>query len=125
MTKTILLVDDSRMSRMMMKAIVLGKKPNWQVIEASDGEAAIALTQNQKFDIATLDLNMPGMDGLELAEKLMKNHPDSTYALLTANIQDVVRQKALALGLEFIEKPISAEKNSNIPGTFLEVRHCI
>jgi len=116
MTKTILLVDDSRMSRMMIKAIVLDKKPDWQVIEASDGEAAIALTQNQTFDLATLDLTMPGMDGLELAEKLMQNHADATYALLTANIQDVVRQRALALGLKFIEKPITAEKIE----TFLE-----
>ena len=110
MTKTILLVDDSRMSRMMIKAIVLDKNPDWQVIEASDGEAAIALTQDQAFDVATLDLNMPGMDGLQLAEKLMDTYPNSVYALLTANIQDVVKRRAQALGLRFIEKPITEEK---------------
>ena len=113
MTKTILLVDDSRMSRMMIKAIVLDKNPDWQVIEAGDGEEAINLTRDQAFEVATLDLNMPGMDGLQLAEALMKNYPASNYALLTANIQDVVKQRALALGLYFIEKPITEEKIAN------------
>jgi len=98
------------MSRMMIKAIVLDKNPDWQVIEAGDGKEAIDLTNHQAFDVATLDLNMPGMDGLQLAEKLMKNFPDSNYALLTANIQEIVKQRALALGLNFIEKPITEEK---------------
>lgn len=110
MSKTILICDDSRISRMMIKAIVVDKKPNWLIIEADCGDDALAKTKDQAFDVATLDLNMPGMDGLELAGKLQQKYPNAAYALLTANIQDAIKQRAEALNLQFIAKPITEQK---------------
>ena len=107
---TILVVDDSRVSRMLIRAIIAHADPQAVVIEASNGEEALAKTQATSITIATLDLNMPGMDGLVLAKQLIERFPNAKIGLLTANIQEMVRQKAEALGINFISKPITEEK---------------
>lgn len=107
---TILVVDDSRVSRMLIRAIIAHADPQAVVIEASNGEEALTKTQNTSITIATLDLNMPGMDGLVLAKQLIERFPNAKIGLLTANIQEMVRQKAEALGINFISKPITEEK---------------
>jgi len=80
------------------------------VIEAESGEDALSKVEGASFDVATLDLNMPGIDGIELAEKLKPQFPNADYSLLTANIQDVIRERATSVGIGFIEKPITEEK---------------
>ncbi len=116
MPKVILVCDDSRISRMMIKAIITDRKPDWDIIEAENGNDALVKVSDQPFDVATLDLNMPGMDGLELAEKLQEIYPDATYSLLTANIQDAIKERAKKLNLTFIGKPITEDK----VGAFLD-----
>ena len=110
MRKTILLVDDSRISRMMIKTIFLQLKSGWHIIEAANSEAALKLTQNQSFDIAAVHLKGSGLDGFKLTEKLMIKHPQSDYALLTDNPQNGVRDKAKKLGFGLIENPVTEEK---------------
>lgn len=107
---TILVVDDSRVSRMLIRAIIAHADPQAVVIEASNGDEALAKTQGTPITIATLDLNMPGMDGLVLAKELLQRFPKAKIGLLTANIQEMVRQKANDLGINFISKPITEEK---------------
>lgn len=110
MSKVILVCDDSRISRMMIKAIIKDRKPDWTIIEAENGDDALSKVENSPFDVATLDLNMPGMNGLELAEKLQELYPNATYSLLTANIQDAIKERAAKLNLTFIGKPITEDK---------------
>jgi len=110
---TILVVDDSRVSRMLIRAIIAHADPQATIIEASNGEEALAKTELTSITVATLDLNMPGMDGLVLAKELLSRFPSAKIGLLTANIQEIVRQKADALGISFISKPITEEKILN------------
>ncbi|OUD13969.1 response regulator transcription factor [Thioflexithrix psekupsensis] len=112
-SNTILIVDDSRVSRMLIRAIITQADPHAEIIEASTGEEALAKVDNLNITIATLDLNMPGIDGLALASKLLLKFPRAKIGLLTANIQEMVRQKAEALGISFISKPITEEKILN------------
>ncbi len=95
---------------MLVRAIIDHADKQAQVIEASNGEEALAKTESVQITIAILDLNMPGMDGLVLATKLLERFPTVKMGLLTANIQDMVRQKAKALGISFIPKPITEER---------------
>jgi len=62
------------------------------------------------YDYMLVDFNMPGMNGLELGEKLRAQFPDAVIALLTANIQQEIQNKAENLGLDFIPKPPTEEK---------------
>lgn len=109
-SQTILVVDDSRVSRMLIRAIITHADPEAEVVEASNGEEALNKTESIEITMATLDLNMPGMDGLLLASKLLERFPNAKIGLLTANIQEAVRQKADALCIGFISKPITEEK---------------
>lgn len=111
--QNILVVDDSRVSRMLIRTIIAHAHPQAFVIEASNANEALDKTENVEIHIATLDLNMPGMDGLLLASKLLERFPAARIGLLTANIQEVVRQKAETLGIGFISKPITEEKILN------------
>ena len=109
-SQTILVVDDSRVSRMLVRAIIDHADKKLQIIEANTGEEALTKIKDVVITIAILDLNMPGMDGLMLAKELLQHFPDIKIGLLTANIQDMIRQKAKDLGISFIPKPITEEK---------------
>ena len=106
----VLVVDDSRMSRMMLTTIIKDLHPDWNIEAADCGAAALALVSTQTFDLFTIDFNMPGINGLDLAEQLKPLFPNAKMALLTANVQDTIVKKAEALGLQFIAKPITADK---------------
>ena len=109
--KTILIVDDSLISRMFMRKAVQGAFSHWNVLEASNGHDALSAVEGKSVDIALLDLNMPGgINGLALARSLKDLFSNIQIALVTANIQSAVREKASALGVEFIAKPITEDK---------------
>jgi DNA-binding NarL/FixJ family response regulator len=108
--KHVLLVDDSRISRMMLRAIIQAHYPLWVIFDAEDGEQALQLCERIAFDFISLDLNLPGRDGLTISPELQNLCPDARIALLTANFQERVKDKALAQGLSFIPKPITEEK---------------
>ena len=109
-SKTLLIVDDSKLSRMMIRAIVQQAYPDWRIIEAESGADALAKVQGIDVDLMTLDFNMPGMNGLSLAEQLKQAFPLASVALLTANIQQSIHERAERLGIGFIQKPITEDK---------------
>jgi two-component system chemotaxis response regulator CheY len=106
---TVLIVDDSRLSRMLIRAFITQAHPDWTIIEASNGQEALEKTATQTVDLMTIDLNMPGMDGLTLATQLQHNHPTAYITLVTANIQESVRHRAAAAGMGFIAKPVTED----------------
>ncbi|KAF0811748.1 Chemotaxis protein CheY [Andreprevotia sp. IGB-42] len=106
----VLIVDDSSVSRMMVKNQLLSQQPDWTVVEAANGSEALARAAEAAPDLITLDLNMPEMDGLEAAVKLHEAHPQARIAIVTANIQDSMRQRVQSLGILFVamvDKPIN------------------
>ena len=110
--KTIMLVDDSKVSRLMLKAIVENKFPDWQILEAGNAAEALKLSlyENERINLITLDMNMPGVDGLTVAPKLKANCPNAVIALLTGNITEELRSRTEKQGLLFIPKPITEDK---------------
>jgi len=109
MPVTILLVDDSKLARIVAAKAVASLQPDWVRMEASNAAEAIEATQTHKVDIALLDYNMPGRDGLALAADLRASHPHMPMAILTANVQDEVIAQARALNAAFVSKPVTQE----------------
>lgn len=105
--RNVLIVDDSRISRMMTKAFIHSLYPDWQVVEAISGEEALIKAPTLDAPLILLDVNMPGMGGLAAAEQLRKLCPASQITLLTANVQDATRGKAQIMGVGFLEKPVT------------------
>ncbi|MCW8930394.1 MAG: response regulator [Gammaproteobacteria bacterium] len=118
--KRILVVDDSLVSRMMIKKGLEDLRPQWNLSEAKDSETALFMVEEQEFDCFSLDFNMPGMNGLELMAKLNDFFPETKKALLTANIQDSIQKKTSSLGGRCINKPISEESIKQLVAYFDE-----
>lgn len=108
--KHVLIVDDSKISRLMLTAIIESERPEWDIFEAENGAQALEISAENEIDVVTLDMNMPGEDGLAIAPKLQKNAPNAIIALLTANFAERVQDQARNQGLLFIAKPITEEK---------------
>ena len=104
--KSVLVVDDSRVARMMVRALIEEAHPGWLVSEAASGEEAVTAAAAARPDFDLLDINMPGVGGLVAARQLKVLHPDLQIAFLTANIQDSIHDQAIGLGAQFITKPI-------------------
>lgn len=106
---TIAVVDDSRVARMMIRAIVNDRFPDWTVIEAGSGEELLTQIDNTVVDYFSIDLNMPGMDGVELMKKIKPILPEAKMVLMTANAQEAIMKKVEAQGGIVIPKPITEE----------------
>ncbi|CAA7627492.1 CheY-like receiver protein [Candidatus Terasakiella magnetica] len=107
--KTVLLVDDSRVARMMARASIVKAFPSWLVMEAASGEEALTLATSCQPDFVLMDVNMPGMGGVATARQLRQTFPSAVITLLTANIQDSIRQEAEEIGIGFLTKPFREE----------------
>ena len=108
-SKTLMIIDDSKVSRMMIKAMISDKRPEFNILEASNADEAINLSKGISIDFFSVDYNMPGIDGLELISLLKKDFTDSKFSLLTANIQETTHIKAKGVGAKCINKPISED----------------
>ena len=106
-SKQVLVVDDSRVSRLMSHQFILSKHADWQVIEAATGEEALEKVKTMTPVLILLDVNMPGMGGVAAAEQLRALCPQTHIVLVTANVQNAIRNRASELGVGFMEKPIT------------------
>jgi CheY-like chemotaxis protein len=113
METTILIVDDSKLARIVLGKAVAALQPEWRRVEASNASEAVALIEGGDVDVAILDFNMPGENGLDLVEKLRVTYPDMPLALATANVQDELVARARAANATFIAKPVTED---NIKG---------
>lgn len=107
MAYKILIVDDSKLARMAVAKALNSLRPDWERLEATNADEALALVQQQTVDLALLDFNMPGRDGLSLAAELREIRPDMPVAVISANHQHEVVERARAVGADFVGKPLT------------------
>jgi len=105
--KNILIVDDSKVSRMLIRAHILAQRPDWIISEAACGEEAIALADTTLVDYCTMDINMPGIPGTDAAERILANHPSIKIVIFSANIQETHQNRAHALASILVAKPVT------------------
>jgi two-component system, chemotaxis family, protein-glutamate methylesterase/glutaminase len=107
----VVVVDDSAMSRRFI-ASMLEQDPLIRVVgEAADGRQAIAMVQELRPDVVTMDVRMPVMDGLATTEHLMAFCPTPILVLtasLVGNEVDITFKMLGAGALEVVEKPSAA-----------------
>jgi CheY-like chemotaxis protein len=109
MPATVLIVDDSKLARIVAGKAVAELQPEWQKLEATSAAQALELFAERSIDIALFDFNMPEKDGLVLAEEVRALYPDLPIAIITANIQDEIIARARAVGASFVPKPVTSE----------------
>lgn len=106
MTHKILLIDDSRLARMSVAKTMAALGMKLERIEAADAEEALEALERDRPDVALLDYNMPGRNGLELAKEFRRLRPQMPIAMISANHQSEVIERAAELGAEFLTKPV-------------------
>ena len=105
----VLIVDDSKLARMVMASAFRRIRPEWILVEAVNADEALAAVSGGTVDIALIDFNMPGIDGLELAARIRKTHPAMPVAVVSANVQNEIIGRARELNAGFIPKPLTDE----------------
>jgi CheY-like chemotaxis protein len=109
MNYKVLVVDDSKLARMVMASAFRRIRPDWSLIETSNADEALATVSDGAVDIALIDFNMPGTDGLELVANIRKSHPGMPVAVVSANVQEEIIGRARQLEAGFIAKPLTDE----------------
>ena len=123
MTTTVLIVDDSKLARIVVGKAVAALQPDWERVEAATADDALKLLEARDFDVVIVDYNMPGRSGLDLAEELRARYPDMPIALATANVQDEIIARARAAQVSFVPKPVNEESlRGFISGAALQLR---
>jgi len=110
MAKTVLIVDDSRVARMILKKLISESASDWTIEEVGGAAEALTYFEEKTADAAILDFHMPGIDGLELAGILRSSNSDLPMIMLTANIQKEIEERAAELGVGFLTKPVDKDK---------------
>ncbi len=118
--KNILVVEDSPIN--MELTVCLLEYDGYEVSKAMDAEQALQQLGNKEFDLILLDIQLPGMDGLELLG-LIKNKEkikDIPVVALTANAMTGDKEKFLEAGCSgYIAKPFSTHEFSETVASFL------
>ena len=86
--------------------ILFLQQRGYDITPVNNGAEAVELNESRNFDVVFLDEHMPGMSGLELAEKIRETQPRARLALLTANVQEAIQRRAASLGVSFFRKPV-------------------
>lgn len=111
MASRILLVEDNEMNRDMLSRRL--QKKGFEVICASDGESAVAMTSAHKPDLVVMDLSLPILDGWE-ATRRIKANPETKaipVLVLTAHAMAADRERALAAGCDdYDTKPVEMSR---------------
>ena len=109
MSVTLLIVDDSKLARIVAAKAVAQLQPDWKRIEAGSAEEALEAIADHPVDVCLIDFNMAPTNGLELAGKIHAAKPDMPIAIITANIQDEIIARSREFGAAFVPKPLTAE----------------
>ena len=109
MAYKILIVDDSKLARMSITRLLGALRPDWIRVEAANAAEALARQSQEHIDLALVDFNMPGPDGLSVAADLHAVNPAMPMAIVSANSQDEIVARAHALGATFLSKPLTQQ----------------
>lgn len=112
MSRTVMIVDDSMI--MTQKLSVLVRDLGHQVVRVcKDGAEALKDYPLVKPDVVTMDITMPGMDGIETLTQIRATNPQARVIMVTSHGQEGMVVKALEAGaLGYVLKPVTKERLS-------------
>ena len=110
MRKRVMIVDDSRAVAFQVKSLL--EDTAYEVAACCQtGEEAIEEYNVIQPDLVTMDIIMPGLDGLETAQAILEEHPDAKIVMVSSLDYNDTREEAAAIGAKaFLYKPFGREE---------------
>lgn len=110
MAKKIMVVDDSRIAQLQLQEVLAGT--DYEVVACcQNGEDALEQYDKVRPDLVTMDIVMPGMDGLDAARLLMQSHPDAKVVMISSLAYDDTIDEANKIGAKgFVYKPFQQDE---------------
>jgi two-component system, chemotaxis family, chemotaxis protein CheY len=103
---TVLIVDDDLFVRRLLEDALSASGLALRVLEAADGEEALAVASRERPEVVLLDLFMPRLSGLEVLAQLRSSVPESRVVVISSMDAEPVIEQALQAGASgFIAKP--------------------
>lgn len=102
--KTVLIVDDQPGIRLLLEEVF--KKEAYETKSAKNGGEALQIIEQKAPDCVLLDMKMPGIDGIEVLERIKKGWPDIPVIMMTAYGETELTEQTEKLGAErYFTKP--------------------
>jgi len=110
MGRKVMIVDDSRVMELQMEHLL--KDSDYEVVAyCRNGREAIERYGEVLPDVVTMDILMPGMDGLETAQAILEDHPEARILMLSSLAYDDTVDEAKTIGTKgFVYKPFDREQ---------------
>lgn len=110
MAKRVMVVDDSRIQEVQIRNMLEGS--DYEVVcYCRSGEDALAQYGDVEPDVVTMDIIMPGMDGLETAQAILEEYPEAKIIMVSSLAYDDTFEEAKSIGAKaFLDKPFDVEK---------------
>ena len=103
----ILIADDNRINQQVTRSVL--EQDGHHVTVVDDGEGALELLESKHFDLAIVDMMMPGLGGLDVIRRyrgLKGGHDQMLFMVLTANVSEEARGLCRSLGVRYLSKPL-------------------
>lgn len=109
MSKRVLIVDDEESVRKSLEKLLAYEK--YDTFSAADGESALEVVSSELVDLVLLDIKMPGMDGLEVLQRIKDIRSDLPVVIISGHGTIATAVEATKLGaFDFLEKPIDLDR---------------
>lgn len=107
----VMLVDDHRLVRAGLRRVLQEQKDIEVVAEASSGEEALELAQLHKPEVVLMDVNMPGVGGLECTRRLLQQAPATKVVAVSMHVEEPYPSRMLAAGaVGYLSKDSAADE---------------
>jgi DNA-binding response OmpR family regulator len=117
----VLVVDDEAPIRLLCRVNL--EAEGMEVLEAADGESGLETARSQRPDVVLLDVMMPGLDGWQVAERLLEDEATSQIPLVFLTARAELRDRARGLelgGVDYITKPFNPVELASVVEALLE-----
>jgi DNA-binding response OmpR family regulator len=117
----VLVVDDEAPIRLLCRVNLEAER--MEVLEAADGESGLETARAERPDVVLLDVMMPGMDGWQVAERLVEDEGTSHIPIVFLTARAELRDRARGLelgGVDYITKPFNPVELASVVESLLE-----
>ncbi len=120
----IMIVEDVRANMVLMTRVLEELLPGAEIFKAENGVEAVKIASNNKLEMIIMDIQMPGMDGLEATRRIRRldQHLNTPILALSAGVMQNEKELCYQAGMQgFLSKPLQIDQLEQLLDDFLGI----